>query len=203
MPAFNTAGMFNYTPASGTVLNAGINQVLSANFVPSNTNNFNSVNGVTVLITVNKANPVITWNNPAAINYGTSLSTAQLNATANVPGSFTYTPASGTMLNAGANQKLAVRFVPTNTGNYTIVEETAVTITVNKINVTARANSMSRIYGLDNPVLTISFTGFVNGETESVLDSKPTASTTAAKTTSVGTYPIPVSGGLDNNYNFI
>jgi hypothetical protein len=93
--------------------------------------------------------------------------------------------------------------VPTNTGNYTIVEETAVTITVNKINLTASANNISRIYGLDNPVLTISFTGFVNGETESVLDSKPTASTTATKTTSVGTYSIPVSGGVDNNYNFI
>ncbi len=199
----NTAGTFTYTPASGTVLNAGANQILTANFVPSNTNNFNNVNGVTVLITVNKANPVVSWNNPSAINYGTPLSATQLNATASVAGSFTYTPASGTMLNAGANQKLAVRFVPTNTGNYNIVEETAVTITVNKINLTARANNISRIYGLDNPVLTISYTGFVNGETESVLDSKPTTSTTAAKTTSTGTYPITVSGGLDNNYNFI
>jgi len=199
----NTTGTFTYTPASGTVLNAGANQVLSANFVPSNTNNFNSVNGVTVLITVNKANPVITWNNPSAINYGTPLSATQLNASASVAGSFTYTPTSGTLLNAGVNQKLAVRFVPTNTSNYNVIEETAVEITVNKINLTARANDISRIYGTDNPVLTILYTGFVNGEGESVLDSKPSTSTTATKTTAVGTYPITVSGGVDNNYNFI
>jgi gliding motility-associated-like protein len=199
----NTPGSFTYTPAIGAVLNAGANQILSANFVPSNTNNFNSVNGITVLITVNKANPVITWNNPSAINYGTPLSATQLNATASVPGAFTYSPASGALLNAGVNQKLAVRFVPTNSGNYNIVEETAVAITVNKINLTARANNISRIYGIDNPALTISYTGFVNGEIESVLDIKPTTTTTATKTTSVGTYPINVSGGVDNNYNFI
>ncbi|MBX2971046.1 MAG: gliding motility-associated C-terminal domain-containing protein, partial [Cyclobacteriaceae bacterium] len=199
----NTAGTFTYTPASGTVLNAGANQVLSANFVPSNTNNFNSVNGTTVLITVNKANPVINWSNPSAINYGTPLGATQLNATASVPGAFTYSPPSGTLLNAGTNQKLAVRFVPTNTSNYNIIEETAVNITVNKINLTARANNISRVYGLDNPELTIAYTGFVNGELESVLDSKPTTSTTATKTTSVGTYPITVSGGADNNYNFV
>ncbi|MBX2945177.1 MAG: gliding motility-associated C-terminal domain-containing protein [Cyclobacteriaceae bacterium] len=199
----NTTGTFTYTPASGTVLNAGANQVLSVNFVPTNTNNFNNVNGVTVLITVNKANPVITWNNPSPINYGTPLSATQLNASASVAGSFTYTPASGTLLNAGANQKLAVRFVPTNTGNFNIIEEAAVAITVNKISLTARANNISRIYGIDNPELTIAYTGFVNGESESVLDSKPLANTTATKTTSVGTYPITVSGGTDNNYNFI
>ncbi|MBX2963586.1 MAG: gliding motility-associated C-terminal domain-containing protein [Cyclobacteriaceae bacterium] len=199
----NTTGTFTYTPANGTVLNAGTNQVLSVNFVPSNTNNFNSVMGVTVLITVNKANPVVSWSSPSAINYGTPLSATQLNATANVAGSFTYTPATGTLLNAGANQKLAVRFVPTNTSNYNIIEETAVTITVNKVNLTARANNISRVYGLDNPVLSISYTGFVNGEGESVLDSKPVASTAASRTSPVGTYPINVSGGMDNNYNFV
>ncbi len=177
--------------------------MLSVNFVPSNTNNFNSVTGVTVLITVTRANPVVSWSNPSAINYGTPLSAAQLNATASVPGTFTYTPATGTILNAGANQKLAVRFVPTNTNNFNSVEETAVALTVNKINLTASANSISRMYGLDNPVLTISYGGFVNGEGESVLDSKPVASTAALKTSPVGTYTINVSGGIDNNYNFV
>ena len=32
--------------------------------------------------------PAITWNAPAAITYGTALSSTQLNATANVPGNF-------------------------------------------------------------------------------------------------------------------
>jgi hypothetical protein len=40
-----------------------------------------------------------------------------LNATANVPGTFTYTPPAGTVLNAGLGQNLHVDFAPTNT-NY-------------------------------------------------------------------------------------
>ena len=49
----------------------------------------------TVTLTVLKATPVITWANPADITYGTALSATQLNATATVPGSFTYTPPRG------------------------------------------------------------------------------------------------------------
>ncbi|MGA3328698.1 MAG: Ig-like domain-containing protein, partial [Terriglobia bacterium] len=47
--------------------------------------------------TVNKATPTITWSNPSAITYGTALGGTQLNASANVQGSFAYTPASGTV----------------------------------------------------------------------------------------------------------
>jgi len=69
-------------------------------------------------ITITKATPVITWNNPADIVYGTALSVVQLNATANVPGSFNYAPGSGAVLNAGAGQPLLASFTPTDTTNY-------------------------------------------------------------------------------------
>src|SRR5690606_280965 len=87
--------------------------------------------------------------------------------------------------------------------NYNSIAETAVFITVNKANLTARPNNISRVYGLNNPALPITYTGFVNGDSESVLDTKPVASTTATKNSSVGTYPITASGGVDNNYNFV
>ena len=45
------------------------------------------------MFTIAKATPVVTWATPADIVYGTALSTTQLNATANVAGSFSYTPA--------------------------------------------------------------------------------------------------------------
>ena len=48
-----------------------------------------------------KTTPVITWTNPVAITFGTALSVTQLNATANVPGTFVYNPAVGTILTAG------------------------------------------------------------------------------------------------------
>ena len=61
--------------------------------------------------------PTITWANPAPIPYGTVLSTAQLNATANVPGTFTYSPSLGTVVPAGL-QSLTVLFTPDDMTNY-------------------------------------------------------------------------------------
>jgi hypothetical protein len=72
----------------------------------------------TVSDSIGKATPVITWANPADIVYNAGLSAAELNATASVPGSFVYTPANGTVLNAGMGQSLHVDFTPTDTANY-------------------------------------------------------------------------------------
>jgi gliding motility-associated-like protein len=196
----STAGTFTYTPPSGTILNVGANQILSVNFVPTNSSNFNTINSTTVLLTVTKSVPIITWTNPGAITYGTVLSSTQLNATANVPGVFTYTPAVGTLLNAGANQVLSADFMPTNAVDYSPVLGTTVMITVNKTNLTATANNLTKAYGEANPPLAITYTGFVNGEIPSVLDVLPTAITTATTSSSVNSYPIIVSGGQDNNY---
>ena len=44
--------------------------------------------------------PTITWNDPDNIVYGTPLSNTQLNATASVPGNFSYNPTPGTVLNS-------------------------------------------------------------------------------------------------------
>ena len=66
-----------------------------------------------------KITPTITWANPAGIIYGTALSATQLDATASVPGTFTYSPAAGTVLEAGNGQTLSVTFTPTDTTDYT------------------------------------------------------------------------------------
>jgi hypothetical protein len=71
-------------------------------------------------LTVNsgRATPTISWGTPAAITAGTPLSATQLNATANVPGSFVYTPGFGAVLGLG-NQTLSVVFTPADAANYT------------------------------------------------------------------------------------
>jgi hypothetical protein len=74
--------------------------------------------------------PVISWSTPAATTYGTALSSAQLNATSAVAGTFSYSPASGTMLGAGSHA-LSVTFTPTNTAAYSTATA-SVTLTVNK-----------------------------------------------------------------------
>ncbi|HIJ87658.1 MAG TPA: hypothetical protein HPP97_08230 [Desulfuromonadales bacterium] len=110
------AGAFAFTtlttaPTAGTAAQ-------SVTFTPNDSANFNITTG-TVSVTVNKANPVITWANPTAINSGTALSATQLNAASGgIAGTFAYTPPSGTVLNAGAGQTLSVTFTPTDIANF-------------------------------------------------------------------------------------
>src|SRR4029077_5137109 len=108
----------------------GVGQTLSTTFTPTDIVNYTTATA-SVAITVVKATPTITWSNPASIAVGTALSATQLNATASVPGSFVYNPASGTLLGAGANQTLSVTFTPTDAVDYTTATAT-VSITVNK-----------------------------------------------------------------------
>ncbi len=110
-------GILVYSPDTGTVLGAGPDQALHVDFTPADTANYNDASK-DVSINVLKATPIITWNDPADITYGTALSDAQLDATADVPGSFTYSPVAGTVLAAGAGQTLHVDFIPADPANY-------------------------------------------------------------------------------------
>ena len=121
-------GTFTYSPLEGTVLPAGNAQTLSVTFTPSDAATYNETNA-SVFINVLKATPTITWSRPAAILYGTSLGPAQLNATANVPGTFFYSPPPGTILPIGAARPLSALFAPADPANYTTATA-AVTIDV-------------------------------------------------------------------------
>ena len=126
----SVAGAIVYSPASGTTPSVGT-QTLTATFTPTDTANYNTASG-TVSLVVNKATPTVTWASPSAITYGTTLSATQLNATASVPGTFAYSPASGTTPSAGL-QTLMVTFTPTDTANYSTTTATvALTVTANK-----------------------------------------------------------------------
>jgi len=80
---------------------------------------------------IGKPAPTITWNNPANITYGTSLSSIQLDAIASVLGTFVYIPPAGTILGAGSAQTLSTIFIPTDIANYTTASA-SVLINVNK-----------------------------------------------------------------------
>src|ERR1019366_8929437 len=95
----NVAGTFVYNPALGTSLAAG-SHTLQVTFTPTDTTDYTTATGSVTLL-VGQGAPTITWAMPAAISYGTALSATQLNATANVPGTFAYTPVAGTVLHAG------------------------------------------------------------------------------------------------------
>jgi hypothetical protein len=95
-------------------------------------------------LTITKATPTVTWNTPSPIVYGTPLSATQLNATASVAGTFTYTPSAGTILNTGTSEVLSVNFTPNDLANYNTVTGTTVVLVVTKATLTATANNQSR-----------------------------------------------------------
>ena len=79
----------------------------------------------------------------------------------------------------------------------------AITVTVDKKELTVTADSKSREYGAANPAFTISYKGFITGEDESnALDTVPVVSCAADETTSAGSVPITVGGGAAKNYSF-
>lgn len=74
------------------------------------------------------------------------------------------------------------------------------TLSINRAALTAQANNQTVNYGDPEPIYTINYSGFVNGENVSVLDAAPLADVTGTWPLAPGTYPIEVSGGSDNNY---
>lgn len=104
---------YNGSPTAPT--NAGTYNVV-ASYAGNGT--YTAVTGIATL-TISQATPVITWANPADITQGTALGGTQLNATANVPGTFAYDPPAGTVLPTGSNQTLSTTFTPADSLNYT------------------------------------------------------------------------------------
>ena len=140
----NVAGTFSYSPAAGTVLSAG-SHTLSVTFTPDDAANYNGASA-NVTINVTKATSTITWSNPADIVYGTALGAPQLNATANVAGTFGYSPAAGTVLNAGSHT-LSVTFTPDDAANYNGASAN-VSLTVTKATSTITwSNPADIVYG--------------------------------------------------------
>ena len=85
-------------------------------------------------------------------------------------------------------------------GQETFSTEVAYRYTIKSVELTAKVNDASRAYGDNNPAFNITYSGFINGDNESVITTKPTVTTTATPTSNVGTYPISLSGGVAQNY---
>jgi hypothetical protein len=67
---------------------------------------------------VSRTTHTITWAAPASIVAGAVLSSTQLDATANVAGTFVYSPPAGTVESTAGTVTLSVTFTPTDTTDY-------------------------------------------------------------------------------------
>ena len=78
------------------------------------------------------------------------------------------------------------------------------TLTINKAHLTVTANAATSTYGASPPPLTATLSGFVNGDTSSVVSGVPSLSTAATAASGAGTYAIHVVAGTlaAANYDF-
>ena len=93
----------------------------------------------------------------------------------------------------------AAHWVFTGNGNYSN-QAGDVGITIGKATLTVTADNQTILFGQPLPTFTFQYSGFVNGETASVINVAPTCAVGAIP--KAGSYPITCSGGLDNNYQF-
>lgn len=87
--------------------------------------------------------------------------------------------------------------------NYEVTKYNPGTLSISKRDLTTKANDCERLYGEENPQFRISYVGFVNGDSETSFVQEPSAECTATKASNAGSYPIVVTGGEAENYNFI
>jgi hypothetical protein len=90
-------------------------------------------------------------------------------------------------------------------GNYVLAasgNESSTTANITPDNLTITADNATKAAGATNPALTLTYSGFVTGESVSSLTTRPAVSTTASTTSPAGNYPITASGAVDPNYTF-
>ena len=182
---------FTYNGAAEAPVNAGSYAVVASY---TGDGNYTAASA-TATITISKAAPVLQWAAPAAIAYGTALSDAQLNATANVGGSLAYTPAAGTVLDAGTHA-LSATFTPADPANYTEASAST-TLDVTRATPTITVTAPSAVYdGQPHGA-----TGTVTGVRWAVLGPLTfTYNGAADAPVNAGTYAVVASYAGDANY---
>ena len=112
-------GTFEYSPSAGEVMEPG-EHTISVTFTPADQARFATVQS-TVVATVMKAPPRVTWTTPDPIIYGTPLSPGQLNANASVEGAFVYNPGLGTVLAVGEHTPTVI-FTPKDDSDFSSIQ---------------------------------------------------------------------------------
>jgi uncharacterized repeat protein (TIGR03803 family) len=126
------------------------------------TNAYESVTSAPAMLTVQPALVFLTWTNPAAVTYGTPLGANQLNASANVAGTFLYAPPAGTVPAAGTIL-LTMVFNPADPVNYNNATGSVVLVVL-PAPLTVTASNTTRPYGQTNPILAGTLAGLQNGD---------------------------------------
>jgi hypothetical protein len=176
---------------------AGMYPIVPTLVDPGNRQTNYTVTLVDGTLTVGQAVAAVSWSNPAPITYGAAVTSIQLNATANVAGSFAYNPTNGSTLSAGTNT-LTVVFTPAQTSEYNSASNTvSLVVSPMPLTIVSGVTANNKVYD-GTMTATLSFNnvtlaGVVSGDTVSVNTNGYTANFASS---GVG-HEIPVTiGGL-------
>lgn len=188
-----------------TIIGAGSAEITASQ--PGN-DNYKAAADVTQVLNVEKADQSVSFPAIDPVVYGASPFIPGAHASSELPVSFTSdNNAVAEIVNGYLNVRGAGTAVITagqgGNGNYNPADDVQVILTVSKAQLTVTADNKSRSYLEQNPGLTFTCEGFVNGENVTVLDNAPVPSTEATSASPVGTYAIVLSGGDDDNYDLV
>lgn len=200
--AADVPGNLVYTPAVGTVLLSGNAQVLSVTFTPTDGDRYRLVTA-SVALSVAKASLTIRANDLSKI-YGASLPTPTASYAGFVNGDTTSSLSSQPVLATSATAASPAGTYPITISGATAADYTITlvpgTLTVAKAPLAIAADNKTKAYGAGLPTLSLTYSGFVNGDTAAKLATQPVLATTALKASPVGAYPITVTGATAANY---
>jgi hypothetical protein len=165
---------------------------------------FSLVNGV---LNVGQTTLIVVANNSSRAYGGTNQLSASYSGFVNGEDQSVLSGAPALNTTATTNSPVGQYLITVTNGtlsaiNYAFGGFSNATLTVTQALVTVSANNQFRLYGATNPVLTASFSGFVNGENQSVVSGAPTLSTTATTNSPVGPYAITITNGTLSATNY-
>ncbi|WP_200978007.1 MBG domain-containing protein [Echinicola sp. 20G] len=186
----------NITGNQATVLKAGNTQITA---IQTGDGVTNAASPVVQTLTINKAALTVTANDQSKI-YG-SIDPALTVGYAGFVNSEDETVLGGTLsLNRAAGEEVGNYTIIAsgyNSSNYTISYMDG-SFAITQAALTVTADDQSKVYGDTDPSLTVSYSGFVNGDDETALGGTLDISRAAGE--DVGTYAITVSGYTSSNY---
>jgi hypothetical protein len=148
----------------------------------------------------------ITFPAIADVTYGATSITLTATASSGLPITYrssdvTKATVSGTTLTFKNAGNVTIYASQGGNGTYAPAQEVSQGVVINKKALTVTAVNATRVYNKANPAsFAVTYAGFITGESNSVLTTQPTVTTTATQSSNVGNYPIAASNGAALNY---
>jgi hypothetical protein len=200
-PSLTTAATTNSSVAGSPYSIVAAQGTLSAaNYTFSFVNGTLTVTPAALMVTANDTNRTYGASNPAfTASYSGFVNGEGTSVLSGAPSLTTTATASSSV--SGSPYSIVAAQGTLSAANYGF-SFTNGNLSITPAALTVSADNKSRPYGTTNPVLTASYTGFVNGEDTNVLSGSPSLSTSADTNSSPGTYTIQIAAGTLSATNY-